>query len=243
MADQKELNLPRTFNVCWKANVPVGLNPKDCFYFPGKKHLQLALEELQSKKLPLQRGDLVSFEECRASPKGKTDFYRMEALCIFDGKEIIDLDDFPDEYGSLPESLPCFDSNDYREPSFYYHDKKIISNHLDNDRGFRAQTFWFQAGQFLEQLQKNLQYRNIVKNEYVFRDKVGYTSFESKGKKFTLIDDFEVPTEEFNFEKVIRELTPETKLCACYQTSIECLEKEFQDHSECIFLSERYFRD
>ncbi len=244
MADQKDLDLPRTFNVCWKANVPVELEPKECFYFPEKKHLDLALEELRSKKLPLQRGDLVSFEECRASPNGKTDFYRMEALCIFDGKEIIDLDDFPDEYGSLPKSLPCFDSDDYREPSFYYHDIKIISDQLDNDRGFRDQTFWFRTGQFIEQLQKNLQYRD-VNYEQFFRNRIGYTWFESRGKRFTLIDDFEVPTEKFNFTKVIQELTPETELCACYQTSINGLEKDeyFRDQPECIFLSERYFRD
>lgn len=238
MADLKELSLPRNFNVSWKTYVPVELNPKDCFYFPEKKHFDLALEELRSRKIPLQRGDLISFEKCRVIPGVKDDFYRLEAIAIFDGKEIIDIDYSPHEYGSLPKSFPCFDPNDYREPSFYYNNINIISDQLDY-RTFRDQTFWFRAGQFIEQLQKNLQYRYLSDSF-----KAGYTWFESRGKRFTLIDDFEDPSEEFNFTKVIQELTSETDLCACYQNSITGIENDeyFKNQSECIFLSEEYFK-
>jgi len=236
MSDEKA---KRDYSVCWKTFVPVKLGDGDCFYFPTKDDMKSALEELRSRKIPLQRGDLVSFEKCRTIPGGKTDFYRMEALVIFDGKEIVDLEEYPDEYGSLPRTFLCFDPTDYQEPSFYYPKRRIEFEDHDDERGLREQTIWLKPGSFLEQIQQNV--TPIEIEDDLGKREIFYTWFESNGKTFKIVDDFEVPNKDYNFKKVIQELTPETLICGQYEASVNGIESKFD--GECIFLSEKCLPD
>lgn len=218
------LQIPRQISVCWKTFVQVETKWDSDSWDIQEKDLEAALKELQEKKLPIQRGDFVSFEECpswgmRRSEIPENDecrgFYRMDSLYIFDGKKICDLGDYPDDYGSIPEIFACFNPDDYYEPSLFFPSKddefrpgqpyrKLDLPELD-DRSVRYGYIWMKPGEHLSQIQENLSKR----------DDVNYTWFISRGnKKYFIIDECEESDDEF--ENAIRNMKPDTLFCVDY---------------------------
>ncbi len=225
---------PRLFTLCWKTYVRVPRKGEPGFgqWIIEEKELEQALFELKSRKIPLQRGDLVSFENAPTWGKDRADFkssrrknayYATDALFIFDGQKLIEMGTFPDEWGVYPQEFECFNPKYFFHPNFLYHDLKVHqkivatkSKDIDMEReSFRTEVVWMKPNFFLQQIQQNL---TVVKD--VWGHDAYFTWFDSMGTRFYLVDDFEEDTPQVNFKSIIQSLKPDTLFWGVYRQAM-----------------------
>lgn len=88
---------PRETGHCLTHHIPVDIVKAEEEGWQYDEELAAGLEYLRSIKADLRKGDFVIYDSVAG--------YRDGGTTIFDGTKIINLGDFPDDYGSLPENF------------------------------------------------------------------------------------------------------------------------------------------
>lgn len=126
-------------------------------------------------EIDLRRGDLVEFEN--------SDCYRNDGLCIFNGKEIVELDFTPDDYGNLPKEFKAIDEF----PLKYFH----LNGPLKQRSITHNYNVWFDHKQYLDQILQNIKFDNQIypvlldHESFTYYGPIAYTYFKHKnGRRY-----------------------------------------------------------
>lgn len=113
--------------------------------------LEHGLSYLKSQGIIPKFGDIIEYAEMSG--------YRNSGKAIFDGEKIVNLDDEPDEYGSLPKLFRVLEINPtgHRFPTTYWHD--VLAEHGGN--GICHNNYvWFDHRQYRDEMILNVAYRD-----------------------------------------------------------------------------------
>lgn len=86
---------PRATGHCYSHHIPGNIVTPVEEHLPSEEEMHQALQYLRKIDADLVKGDLVIFDAVQG--------YRNTGVTIFDGTNVIDLSDEPDDYGTLPK--------------------------------------------------------------------------------------------------------------------------------------------
>lgn len=137
---------------------------------PTEEELIKGLNYLNKNKINLIKGDLIIFN--------KHDGKKNKGTKIFDGENILNLDNEPDHYGTLPKIFKVIEDN---VPIHYWTD-------FDNDKSERGiahnYIVWFDHTKVLDQCLNNIIYARVEGNVYAI-----YTHFKYNNKNYRIVYD------------------------------------------------------
>lgn len=186
--------------------IPVGaielLNKRNVQEFEDDDYLEeeeldAILKYLQENNYDFKYGDLIELLQYSG--------YRNQGIYIFDGKKIINLEDDPDDYGTLPRIFKVLQKNEYGFiPSICYWHNNFETTYSEDDdtsdidlsrRIEHNSCVWFDHQKYIDAIKANIKCDNFLvsnlKKSYA-SDKIIYSSFEldSTGETiYIMLDD------------------------------------------------------
>ncbi len=179
---------------------------------PTESELDMLTNYVRNNLLNVRRGDTVSVysRDCR---------YRNEGTYIFDGLRVINLQGFPDEYGTLPKTFEVSEVSTFH-PRYW---QNVIAHN----------NYWWPSENIREDC------KNGIVEHYSQNLPVHYTTFNLQGQTYTLLFDSEIQT----FENFLSTLNNH-ELPFCYGfSSINGSYDEIDDELICSVCSEDYLED